>query len=160
MMNIAWLTWVSPAPCIRIVASETSSRRLRTALVTVHSCDVSFRVFWGCCPKYSLIGFFIARRRSIIFNWLIYVLVGSCFARGNAVEGGRDRGRRGRGRRCRFLIFCIYIFLFMRWKSNEAKGTPNVSITEQSNESSRYASNLKAKSFNFKYHITPENTKH
>ena len=53
-INIAWLTWVSPAPCIRIVASETSSRRLHTSLVTVHSCDVSLRAFWGCCRKFLL----------------------------------------------------------------------------------------------------------
>ena len=54
--------------------------------------------------------------------------------------------------------FLYFIFLFMRWKLNEAKGTPNVSIIKHSNESRRYASNLKTKSFNFKYHITPENT--
>ena len=58
------------------------------------------------------------------------------------------------------MVFYIFIFLFMRWKSNEAKGTPNVSIIKHSNESCRYASNLKTISFNFKYHITPENTKY
>ena len=68
MMSIAWLTWVSPAPCMRIVASETLSRRLHTSLVTVRLCDVSFRAFWGCCRKYSLIDFFKAKRRSIILN--------------------------------------------------------------------------------------------
>ena len=59
-----------------------------------------------------------------------------------------------------FLIFNIFLFLSMRWKSNEAKGTPNVSIIKHSNESRRYASNLKIKRFSFKYHITtPENIK-
>ena len=32
------------------------------------------------------------------------------------------------GPRAEVSIFYIFIFLFMRWKSNEAKGTPNVSI--------------------------------
>ena len=141
-MNAAWLTWISPAPCICIVASETSSRRLHTLLVTVHSCDVSFRAFWGCCRRYSLTGFFKARRRSIILNWLVHLLVGSCFARGKVVGGGRGGGRRGRGRRCGFFMFYIFISLFMRWKLNEAKGTPNVSVIKYSNESRRYASNL------------------
>ena len=159
MMNITWLTWVSLAPCIRIVVSETSSRRLHTSLMTVHSCDVSFRAFWGCCRKYSLIGFFKARRRSVILNWLVHLFVGSCFARGTVVGGERGRGRRGRERRCRLFIFYILIFLLMRWKLNEAKGTPNVNIIKHSIESRRYASNLKANSFNFKYHITPKNTK-
>ena len=40
-----------------------------------------------------------------------------------------------------YLMF--YIFLFMRWKSNEAKGTPNVSIIKHSKVSRRYASKLK-----------------
>ena len=99
------VTWVSPAPCIRIVALETSPKRLHTSLVTVHSCYVSFRAFWGCCRKYSLIGFFKAKRRSIILNWLVHLLVGSCFARGNVVRGGRDGDRRGRGRRFLYFIF-------------------------------------------------------
>ena len=110
MMSIAWLTRVSPAPCIRIVASETSSRRLHTSLVTIHSCDVSFRAFRRCCRKYSLIGFFKARRRSILLNWLVYVLVGSCFARGKVVGGGSGGGRRGRGRRYRFFNV-LYFYL-------------------------------------------------
>ena len=50
------------------------------------------------------------------------------------------------------LIFDVCTFLFMRWESNDAKGTPNVSIIKYSNESRQYASNLKTKSFNFKYH--------
>ena len=74
--------------------------------------------------------------------------------------GGRGGGRRGRGRRCRFFVLNIFTFLFVRWKSNEAKGTPNVSIIKHSNESRRYASNLKTISFDFDNHITPENTKH
>ena len=61
-------------------------------------------------------------------------------------------------------IFDILIFLFVRWKSNEAKGTPKVSIIKHSNESRRNASNLKTKCFNikyhFKYHTTPKNTKY
>ena len=52
-----------------------------------------------------------------------------------------------------FLYFILLYIFFMRWKSNEAKGTPNVSIIKHSNESRRYASSLKTKSFNFKYHI-------
>ena len=48
----------------------------------------------------------------------------------------------------------------MLWKSNKAKGTPNVGIIKHSNERRRYASNLKTKSFNIKYHIKPENTKY
>ena len=40
--------------------------------------------------------------------------------------------------------FYNFIFLFMRWKLNEAKGT-NVSIIQHNNESRRYASNLKTK---------------
>ena len=56
--------------------------------------------------------------------------------------------------------FLYFIFLVMRWKSNEAKGTPNVSIIKHSDESRRYASNLNTKSFNFTYHVTPENTKY
>ena len=64
------------------------------------------------------------------------------------------------GQRAEVSIFDILIFLFMRWKSNEAKGTPNVSTIKRNNESRRYASNLKAKSFNFKYHIALENTKY
>ena len=51
------------------------------------------------------------------------------------------------------LIFNTLVFLFIEWKSNETKGTPNVSIIKHSNESHRYASNSKTKSFNFKYHI-------
>ena len=56
--------------------------------------------------------------------------------------------------------FLYFIFLFMRWKSNEAKGTPNVSIIKHSNESRQYASNLEAKRFISKYHIAPKNTKY
>ena len=118
MMNIAWLTWVSPAPCIRTVASETSSRRLHISLVTVHSCDVSFRAFWGCCRKYSLIGLFKARirKQSVILNWLIHLLVGLCFARGKVVGGGSGGDQRGRGRACQFFIF--YTFYFSLWDQN------------------------------------------
>ena len=65
------------------------------------------------------------------------------------------------GKRAEVSIFDILTFLFiMRWKSNEAKGTPNVGIIKYSNESRRYVSNLETKSFNFKYHITAENTKY
>ena len=64
------------------------------------------------------------------------------------------------GQRAEVSVFYISIFLFMRWKSNETKGTPNVSIFKHSNEGRRYASNWKTKSFNFKYHIKPENTKY
>ena len=52
--------------------------------------------------------------------------------------------------------FLYFYILCMRWNSNEAKGTSNVSIIKHSNESYRYASNLETKSFNIKYHITPE----
>ena len=45
-----------------------------------------------------------------------------------------------------------FYILLMGWKLNEAKGTPNVSIIKHSNESPRYASNLKTKSFSSKYH--------
>ena len=73
---------------------------------------------------------------------------------------GRGGGQRGRGPRCRIFKFLNFIFLFMRCKSNEVKGAPNVSIIiKHSNETRRNASNLKSRSFNFKYHITPENTK-
>ena len=64
------------------------------------------------------------------------------------------------GQRAEVSIFDILIFLFMRWKSNEAKRTPNVSIIKHRNESRRYASNLKTKRFSFKYQITPENAKY
>ena len=63
------------------------------------------------------------------------------------------------GQKAEVSIFDIFIFLSMRWKSNEAKGTPNVSIIKHSNESRRYASNSETIFVNFKYHITPENTK-
>ena len=154
MMNTAWLTWMSPAPSIRIVAWETSSRRLHTSLATAHWCDASFRAFWECCRKYSLIGFFKARRRSIILTgW-------STFSSGHVSQGrGIDVGAGGaEGGGVDFLYFTI--FIYANWKSNEAKGTPNVSITKHSNESRRYASNLNTKSFTFKYHTTPENTKY
>ena len=42
--------------------------------------------------------------------------------------GGRGGGRRGRGPRCRLFYINIFIFSFLRGKSNEAKGTPNASI--------------------------------
>ena len=71
---------------IRIVASQKSPRRLHTSLVTVQPCGVSFRGFWGCCRKYSLIGFFKARRRSIILNWLIHLFMETCFARKDVME--------------------------------------------------------------------------
>ena len=62
------------APYIRIVASETSSRRLDTSFVTVHSCDVSLNaLFWVSCRKYSMIAFFKPRRRTIILNWLVHL---------------------------------------------------------------------------------------
>ena len=49
--------------------------------------------------------------------------------KGNSVVvSGRGGGQRGRGRRCRFFILYIFTFLFMRWKSNEAKGISNLSI--------------------------------
>ena len=67
----------------------------------------------GVLPKYSLIGFFKARRRSIILNWLVHLFVGSCFARGTIVGGGRGGGRGGRGRRCRFFILYIFIYYAM-----------------------------------------------
>ena len=61
-------------PCIRIVASDTSSRRLDTSFVTVHSCDVSLRaMFWVSCRKYSVIAFFKPRMRTIILNWLVHL---------------------------------------------------------------------------------------
>ena len=48
-------------------------------------------------------------------------------------EGNSRGGRPGRGgRRCRFFILYIFTFLFMRWKSNEAKGISNLSIIEHS----------------------------
>ena len=78
-------------------------------------------------------------------------------------KGERRAGWEGwgpAGQRAEVSIFYIFIFLFMRWKSNEAKGTPNVRTTKYSDESRQYASNLKTKSFNFKYHTTPENTKY
>ena len=61
-----------------------------------------------------------------------------------------------------FFYIYIYIYIFLRWKSNEAKGTPNASIIKHSDETPRYASNWKTKSFKFKYHtgIRPENTKY
>ena len=47
----------------------------------------------GVLPEVcSLIGFFKARRRSIILNWLIHLLVESCFARGTVVGAGRAEG--------------------------------------------------------------------
>ena len=49
--------------------------------------------------------------------------------------------------------FLYFIFIFMRWKLNEAKGTPNVSIIKHSNESRRYTLNSNTKRFYFKYHI-------
>ena len=53
------------------------------------------------------------------------------------------------------------IIIYASWKSNEAKGTPNVSIiNKHSNESRRYASDLKTESFTFKYNTTPKNTKY
>ena len=62
------------APCIWIVASETSSRRLDTSFVTVHSCDISLRGrFWVSCRKYSVIAFFKPRRRTNILNWLVHL---------------------------------------------------------------------------------------
>ena len=73
MMKITWLRWVSVAPCIRIVASETSSRRLDTSFVTVHLCDFSLReLFWGSCRKYSVTAFFEPRRRTNSLNWLVH----------------------------------------------------------------------------------------
>ena len=80
--------------------------------------------------------------------------------RNSVVGGGRGGGQRGRGRRCRFFILYIFTFLFMRWKSNEAKEISNLSIIEHSNESRRSASNSNTKSFNFKYYITSEDTKY
>ena len=70
-------------------------------------------------------------------------------------RGGRE-GWGPAGQMAGGSIFYIFIFLFTRWKSNEAKGTPNVSIIKHRNESRRYTSNLKTKSFNFKYHIRPD----
>ena len=63
------------------------------------------------------------------------------------------------GQSAEVSVFYIryFILLFMRWKSNEAKGTPNGSIIRHRNKSHRYAPNLKTKLFIFKYHITPEN---
>ena len=108
MMNIAWLRWVSVAPCIRIVASETSSRRLDTSFVTVHSCDVSLRVpFYVSCRKYLVIAFFTPRRRTIILNWLVHLL----FARGEVVGGGKGASWRRIGRRYR-LITCLSYFSY------------------------------------------------
>ena len=91
MMNIAWLSWVSVAHCVRIVASETSSRMLDTSFVTVHSCDVSLRaMFWVSCRKYSVVAFFKPRRRTMILNWLVH----HRFARGEVVGGGTGADRR------------------------------------------------------------------
>ena len=142
------------------MASETSSRRLHTTLVMVHSCDVSVRAFWGIAgvlPDRLLQGQKAIHHLELR---LVYLLVGSCFARGTVVGGGRGRGRPGRGRWCRFFILYIFTFLYMRWKSNEVKGTSNLSILKHSNESRRSASNLNTKSFNIKYHMTLENTKY
>ena len=41
------------------------------------------------------------------------------------------------GQRAEESIFYIFIFLFLRWKSNEAKGTPDLSIIKLSNENRR-----------------------
>ena len=74
MVNIAWLRWVSLAPCIRIVSSETSSRRLNTSFVTVHSCDICLRALvWVSCRTYSVIAFFKPKRRTVILNWLVHL---------------------------------------------------------------------------------------
>ena len=79
-------------------------------------------------------------------------LDGPPFSSGRVSQGEKLWGPAGQ-RACRVLIVDVCTFLFMRWESNEAKGTPNVSIIKHNNESRQYASNLKTKSFNFKYHI-------
>ena len=140
------------------MASETSSRRLHISFVTVHSCDVSFRAFWGCCRKYSLIGFFKARKRTIILNWLGSPSRRVMFRKGNSCGWWERWGPAGQ--RVEGSIFYICAILFMRWQSNEAKETPYISIIKHNNKSRRYASNLKTKRFCFMYDITPENTKY
>ena len=77
------------------------------------------------------------------------------FRKRKVVGSGRGGGRRGRGWMCLFSYFIFFIF-FMLWKSNKAKGTPNVSIIKHCNERRRYASNLNTQSFNIKYHIKPK----
>ena len=57
-------------------------------------------------------------------------------------KGKRCEGWEGwvpAGQRAEVSVFDILIFLFMRWKSNEAKETPNASIMKHSNDSRRYA---------------------
>ena len=76
-------------------------------------------------------------------------------------EGETSWGPAGQSGEVSFFYILTTIFIYASWKSNEAKGTPNVSITiKHGNESRRYASNLKTKSFTFKYHTTPKNTKY
>ena len=73
------------------------------------------------------------------------------FCKENSRGGWEGRGPvRQRAEVLIFYIFYVLTFLFMRWKSNEVRGTPNVSIFKHSYESRQYASNL-TKSFNFKY---------
>ena len=58
-----------------------------------------------------------------------------------------------------FLYFIVLYFIYAMEIEGGQRDT-KLSIIKHSNESRRYASNLKTKGFNFKYHITPENTKY
>ena len=93
-------------------------------LVTVHSCEVSFRAFWGCRRKYLLIGFFKARRQSTIVNWLVHLLVGLCS------QGEQSWGAAGqRAKVSVFYILYFDVFIYVMEIERDQKGTPNVSIT-------------------------------
>lgn len=83
-----------------MVTSATTSRRLRTSLVTIHSRGESFRELLECLQKYSMMDFFSLTNRAMIRCWLVHLL-GRDEASGENVTrtgAGRERRERFRGR--------------------------------------------------------------